>query len=142
MVLSSLSDMLVAVNRISSFLTAEEQPDPYLIDDQAKNAIVVDGDFAWDAVKESRVADKEKREEDKAEGTDANKKDKTRKKKKGNPEESVLPVTAPETTQNDQEQVASVESEEAFTMKNLKFTVPKNAFVAIVGRVGSGKVSL
>lgn len=36
---------------------------------------------------------------------------------------------------------SSSSEEQPFQLKNLKLTIPKGAFVAIIGRVGSGKVS-
>ena len=48
MVLSLLADSLVALGRISSFLTAEELGEPYRIDTAISNAIDVDGDFTWE----------------------------------------------------------------------------------------------
>ncbi|KAF5360312.1 hypothetical protein D9758_009126 [Tetrapyrgos nigripes] len=149
MVLSSMTEMIVAVKRISSFLTAEDQPDPYLIDEQAKNAIVVDGDFSWDAVTglgaSTQEEDKEKKEAEEGKGKGSTKKKKDKNMDKGNAD-SVLPVTTPEEKEIKEEEkpAASIHSsqEEPFKMQNLSLAVPRNAFVAIVGRVGSGKSSI
>ncbi|KAF8882127.1 P-loop containing nucleoside triphosphate hydrolase protein [Infundibulicybe gibba] len=91
-VLSSLSDALVALGRISKFLTAEELADPYLIDYESKPAVEVDGAFAWET--------------------------------EGKLEEPKFSKGKP------------------FELNNLKLSVEKGAFVAIVGRVGSGKSSI
>lgn len=54
-VLSSLSDALVALGRISSFLTAEELPEPHKIVQGRECAVEVDGDFTWETVPSALV---------------------------------------------------------------------------------------
>ncbi|PPQ81812.1 hypothetical protein CVT25_013648 [Psilocybe cyanescens] len=49
-VFSALSDALVALGRIGTFLTSEDLPEPYPIDADSKAAVEVDGDFAWETV--------------------------------------------------------------------------------------------
>lgn len=122
-VFSFLSDALVALGRISSFLLAEELPEPYPINYTNKRAITVDADFAWETA--AKLEDK---------FNVHSKKHKHRKAAKD--EKSVLPTKAE----------GSVESHEAkeqpFVLKNLALEIDRGSFVAIVGRVGSGKVSL
>ncbi|KAH9476201.1 ABC-type transporter cicA [Psilocybe cubensis] len=59
-VFSALSDALVALGRIGTFLTSEDLPEPYPIDSDAKAAIEVDGDFAWETVFNPSKADEGK----------------------------------------------------------------------------------
>ncbi|KAG5645383.1 hypothetical protein DXG03_006336 [Asterophora parasitica] len=130
-VLSSLTDALVALRRISAFLLSEELAEPYLLDYTRKTAVSVDGDFAWETAGKVDSADADKG----GKGGKAKKGEKTHKKgSKG----SVLP------TRVDPDAVAKEEKggEKPFELRNLKFSVPKGAFVAIVGRVGSGKSSV
>src|SRR5882757_1216572 len=93
LVLSSLSTALVAVNRISKFLTAEELAEPYLIDKSLKCAVNVDGDFMWEGVGNTGGSD-----QDKKVASDADIKVKTGKigrigRQDG---ETILPTTAAE----------------------------------------------
>ena len=47
-VFSSLSDVLVALGRISKFLTAEELAESLFIDHKAMNGVEVEGAFTWE----------------------------------------------------------------------------------------------
>lgn len=142
MVLSLLADSLVALGRISSFLTAEELGEPYRIDTAISNAIDVDGDFTWetagkpdDVKKTTTPADEDpirkairiKEEKKKA-------KEEAKGKKRGG-----LPTAAP--VGQDDSDLNKKEEEQPFQLKNLELGVKRGSFVGIVGRVGSGKVS-
>ena len=76
----------------------------------------VEGDFAWETVLATGDGEKGKTP------------------LKG---ETSLPVT---TADLEKEDVGKNDQETPFELKNLKMSVPKGAFVGIVGRVGSGKV--
>lgn len=144
--LSSVSDALVALGRIGTFLTADELEDPYLIDEGSDNkwALSVDGSFTWETVgkpvdskfahggpggghgmgkKGAGGGEKEKREK------------KSKKSKKSDP---ILPTTAPSADTNGEPRD---KDEKPFSLENLSLRIPKGAFIAIVGRVGSGKSS-
>ena len=138
LVLSSLSNALVAINRISKFLIAEELADPYLIDESLEAAVIVDGDFTWEKT-DSRVdqgaeqgkgavSDIDKGNKKRAKQEEVNKKDKT-----------ILPTTAAEVLESPPGEGDNHDST-PFELKNLKITIPKGSFVAVVGQVGSGKV--
>ncbi|KAJ7728028.1 multidrug resistance-associated ABC transporter [Mycena olivaceomarginata] len=141
-VLSALADAIVAFGRIGAFLTAEELPEPYLIDADRKDAVDVDGaSFTW----ELAVAEPQGKSE--VEPTS-----KTKRKAKGKEEEkeeketgTELPTTTTATTEKAPMEGTTPtphEEEKPFELRNLKFSVPKAAFVAIVGKVGSGKSSI
>jgi len=49
--LSGLSDVVVALKRISDFLSAEELVELLLIDHEAKNGVEAEGAFTWEAIK-------------------------------------------------------------------------------------------
>ncbi|RDB25946.1 Multidrug resistance-associated protein 1 [Hypsizygus marmoreus] len=152
MVLSSLSDALVALGRISKFLSAEELAEPYVIDPSLSTAIDVDGDFSWETAGKLPEDHKPQSDGDKAGEKDKEKpKDKKAKKdKKTGKDKDVLPLTtdgfSADAAENENEKgpvnESKEEEEKPFELKNLKFSVPKGSFVAIVGRVGSGKSSV
>lgn len=114
--LSSCSDAYVALGRIGAFLTAEELGDHYTVDPESKYAVQVDGDFAWEA----SLSPATKKPEAKHDVKQA----------------TVLPTTATPLVDEDEK------DEKPFELLGMKVKVPKGAFVAIVGRVGSGKSSL
>lgn len=156
------------MGRISSFLTAEELAEPYKIDAGSKHAIDVDGAFQWETAYKAAIGGakfsagagkgkggagakgdkgKEKEKEKEKKGTDDKVGEKGEKKarrglfgrkdKKG----PVLPVTATgEKAAEKEKERDEKKDEKPFELADLKFQVPKGAFVAIVGRVGSGKV--
>ncbi|KAJ7457054.1 multidrug resistance-associated ABC transporter [Mycena latifolia] len=131
-VLSALSDALVALGRIGKFLTAEELPDPYPIDGDLKNAVEVDASFAWETAG--------KLEEPKFASGAGGGRGGMAGGPKGKKGAEVLPTTtdkdAPSGT------VTPGEEEKPFELNDLKFSMPRGSFIAIVGRVGSGKSSI
>lgn len=128
LVLGSLAESLIAFRRISTFLKADELAEPYAVDRDSNIAVHVDADFAWEVVEK---AESKFKTGDKTEKTNDKKMEKT-KNEKASP---VLPVTA-----LDDEKASGKTAEKPFELMNLKMTVPKGSFVAIVGKVGSGKV--
>ncbi|KAE9399630.1 multidrug resistance-associated ABC transporter [Gymnopus androsaceus JB14] len=153
-VLSALSDFLVAMGRIGKFLTAEELAEPYTIDHDVnrKNAVEVDGDFSWETagkITESKFArggkgagkDKKGKKEKngKEKEKDGKKKQKGKKAASKDGKGQGLPLTTQDVTGDNDN---AKEDEKPFELKNLKLSVPKGSFVAIVGTVGSGKSSI
>ncbi|KAG6849131.1 hypothetical protein H0H93_011041, partial [Arthromyces matolae] len=136
MVLTSLADLLVALTRISTFLSAEELEDPYVIDESRPTALEVDGDFTWEATGNLLPTDDQSAKAA-PEGKNKSKKDKSKKNKK---DVETLP-TVSDNLENEPGKKGP-EDEKPFELKNLKLSVPKGSFVAIVGRVGSGKSSV
>ena len=124
------------MNRMSKFLASEELEEPYLLDPASKYAVDVDGDFSWEAVKKPKAED-EKKDEKKNPSE-------SQPKKKGKSDKGSDNATLPSNS-NDLDEKQEKESEEPeeppYELKDLKFSVPKGAFVGIVGRIGSGKVS-
>jgi ATP-binding cassette subfamily C (CFTR/MRP) protein 1 len=128
-VLSSVSEAYIAATRISAFLGAEELQDPYLIDRASANAVDIDADFTWEVTAKAADTDDKKKPK-------ATKAEKAAGRKAKKDKASILPTTKPEgedVEKND---------EAPFELKNVKFTVRKGDFVAIIGRIGSGKSSL
>ena len=93
---------------------------------------MVDGDFTWE------VAGKVEGNKFSGKGgkTRPDGKPRMEKKKSSKSKEPVLPTVAPKVEENEKGE----EEEKPFELRDLKFSVPKGSFVAIVGRVGSGKV--
>lgn len=115
--------------------------------EEGTNAIECEGDFVWDVVTGSDKAGmvKNVKSEEVVKGKKKPKKEKEKvqvEEKSGQSDnrdsDSLLPTVNPSSI----DKQADVEAEEQpFQLKNLKLTIPKGAFVAIVGRIGSGKVS-
>jgi len=98
-----------------------------------KHALKVDGDFTWEVAGE--VEGNKFSAKDGKKKHDA--KSKPEKKKKSSKSKGpVLPTVAPK----EEDKEKGEEEEKPFELRDLKFSVPKGSFVAIVGRVGSGKV--
>lgn len=139
LVLSSLSNALVAANRISKLLAAEELAEPYLIDDSLEAAVIVDGDFTWEKAGNSAGSDV-------GPGAGQVKENacKTDKKKEVKQEQTkpILPTTATEVLENQAPAEGSQHDDNPFELKKLKMNIPKGSFVAIVGQIGSGKSSV
>lgn len=134
MVLSALSDFLVAMGRIGKFLTAEELAESYTIDVDRKNAVEVDGDFSWETA--GKITESKFAKDGKGTGRKGGKKDKkTAKGEKS--QKQGLPLTV-----QDVSNIDAKEDEKPFELKNLKLSIPRGSFVAIVGTVGSGKSSI
>jgi ATP-binding cassette, subfamily C (CFTR/MRP), member 1 len=134
-VVSAVADAMVALGRIGKFLNAEEMHEPYQIDLNSPNAVNVDADFTWEVTAKAATA---KANDDKSKDKQAktNKKDKS-KKDKG----TILPTSAQGTDISADDQDRK-EDDKPFALQGLEMTVPKGAFVAVVGRIGSGKSSL
>lgn len=152
---------MVSIGRICKFLTAEELEEPYRIDPGLMSAFRLEGDFEWEVVvkleetsekldetammrkelerqkAEKKAAKKEKQKVEKV------KSDRNsgwwKRQERGGAQDEVLPSTVFDATVQDP---LVVEEEPPFSLKDLKLDVHRGAFVAIVGRVGSGKVGL
>jgi len=157
-VLNALAQSTVSIGRICKFLTAEELEEPYRIDPGLNSAFRLEGDFEWEAVVkleetseklDEKAMMRKEFEKQKAEKKAAKEKQKAEKAKsdrnsgwwkrqeKGGTQDEVLPSTVFDATV---QEPLVVEEEPPFALKDLKLDVRRGAFVAIVGRVGSGKV--
>ncbi|KAF8500114.1 multidrug resistance-associated ABC transporter [Gautieria morchelliformis] len=129
-VFSLCSDAYVALGRIGAFLTAEEISEPYTVEPESKYAVQVDGDFAWEATLPEKGAPKGK-------GKKARQQNRSKATRKGASQSTALPTTRPANEDKEERQ-----DDKPFELLGMKVKVPKGSFVAIVGRVGSGKSSL
>lgn len=147
MVAQSLAQALVALERMSTFLIAEELPEPYLLDKSAGPAVDVDGDFRWETAKPTEDSNGEKKKEE-----ESKRKESKPRKKRGNSEKntstsksswwkkSSAEDTAEDRADDEKGTTTPPHVETPFALNGLKMTIPHGSFVAIVGRVGSGKV--
>jgi ATP-binding cassette, subfamily C (CFTR/MRP), member 1 len=145
LVLAVTSDAAVAIGRISEFLSAEELAEPYRIDYQHSVAVHVNGDFTWETGRTPGNGEDKFVKGDSTGGdltkTPAEQIPKVEKRHK-KLKESLLPTTASNEEDNGaiiKEEMGAVEK--PFALKNLNLQVSRGSFVAIVGRVGSGKVN-
>ena len=136
-VLSLVTDAWVSLGRVGQFLTAEELEPSYPIDPSRKFAVDVDGDFTWEVSDIAKVTADDKGKGKGGPGAKKGKKEeKASKKKKGDTNTNTPGEPSPSAT------VVTADSNEIFTLKNLKMHVQKGDFVALVGRIGSGKSSV
>lgn len=147
MVLSTVSDALVALGRIGTFLSSEELGEPYFVDDSESNkwAVRVEGDFTWETVGKPTTGKFGAIKGGKRNKGPDDKKGEKKGRGKASKQGPVLPTSNPQSGSNDntQDQVKKDGPEEKpFALNKLSLYIPKGAFIAIVGRVGSGKSSL
>ncbi|KAH8822118.1 multidrug resistance-associated ABC transporter [Flagelloscypha sp. PMI_526] len=129
-VMSTWAHIKVSLDRIEEFLLAEEMPKPYEVVDDLDVGVEVDGCFEWDVKVPEEQAEKAN---SKPKDTPGNAKAEKRQKNKKEIEKK-LPSAL-----NEKEG----ETEETpFSLSDLKLSVPRGAFHAIVGSIGSGKSSI
>ncbi|KAF6760644.1 cadmium ion transporter [Ephemerocybe angulata] len=145
--LSSLSSTLIALNRMSNYLSSEELEEPYTLDPASEHAVWVDADFTWEAIRKPSDDEKDK---DTTKPTEQEKKKQKKSKNKkaakgGSPKdesaEEKLPSTSADVMAAEKESPPEPE-DPPFELKNLHLSIQKGALIGIVGRIGSGKSSL
>ena len=129
---------MVSLGRISKFLTADELAEPYQIQPALPLAVQVNGDFTWETVQSGKREKGKGEEELDEKPNEVQSKGKKSKKTKN---QNVLPSTIDDSKIKANDDSMEKEEEPPFSFHNIRFEVPKGAFVAIVGRVGCGKVS-
>ncbi|KAK7002404.1 oligomycin resistance ATP-dependent permease YOR1 [Favolaschia claudopus] len=167
-VFSLLAPTMVAVRRVTTFLTADELASPYTIDENHALAVDVDGDYTWEDVeaierertdddddqelddtrkmlkaKEKQAKEKAEKERKKREAKEAKERKKKNKGGMGAGELDEKDDGLPVAMDDAKEDTGSKKSrEEPFALKGLKLNIRRGAFVGIIGRVGSGKSSV
>ena len=128
--LSACSDAYVALGRIGTFLTAEELGEPFTIEPDSKFGVQVDGDFTWEAGAANSNDGPE------AACQNGVHTENTRDDLLGKKQLAVLPTTMLLNGET------GAEEDKPFELQGMKLKVPKGAFIAIIGSIGSGKSSL
>ena len=152
------------MGRISTFLASEDLPEPYPVDYKSPAAVQVDGDFVWETVNDAVANEKAGnqgfetpgargigrrrggksdglRDNENGSGGKGNKGQESA--KKGKTKDDVLPTTIADLGKDEATPGEENEgAEHPFELNNLKFVIPQGAFVAIIGRVGCGKVRI
>jgi len=162
MLFSMCSDAYVSLGRIAEFLLAEEQEATFVVKQGAEYAVDVEGDFTWEVVDQNKIANTRgvvgnaaSAKEVMAQAKEAtrqqrgkDRKDKRTDKKgtKGNIGTDT-PVASGSGAANSGTVTPRVQEEEKdhlkpFTLEDLNLKIPRGSFVAISGRIGSGKSSV
>lgn len=102
-------------------MTAEELKDRYLIERGNDWGVEVEGDFVWEGAGPQSGGEKGR---------------------KGKFVESGEKETLPTSDVMDEKEKLREGEEEPFKLRDLRLRIPRGSFVAIIGRVGSGKVCI
>lgn len=133
MVITALSDVHIAILRITKILTAEEQAHDLIIDPTAQYAVDAVGDFTYEtAVPPDQMASGP-RPGDKKANKDAKKKAKEERKAEKIQDEANTPAS--QNHDNNQ-------SLKPFVLTDIRLRIEKGSFVVILGRIGAGKTAL
>lgn len=155
MVLSDMANAIVSAGRIRTFLLSEELSTAYTIEPGRKFGLHVDGDFQWESLKglvldekpldieaeAKKIEEEQKLEEEKAKKKKQEEKARKKAEKRAKGGRMVEETEKPIQDEPNQTSEEPPVEEQPFGLQGLKFDVPKGSFVAIVGKVGSGKVS-
>jgi ATP-binding cassette subfamily C (CFTR/MRP) protein 1 len=136
--LTWLTDAWVAVGRVSDILLAEESDREVQITAGMVNAIEARGDFTFETSKppendkQPNTGGKDRKAEKlKKKAKAAAKRESKRRSKQG------LPPLEEEEKKHEE-----TEEDVPFTLRDIDLSIPKGAFVCIVGRIGAGKTAL
>jgi len=151
-----MSDALVALGRICKFLTAEELVNTLSITHNAVNGVEAEGTFIWETRAQVIVdnpcpvfsfyplsaADPSLKEHKPAEtpSTQHHKRKWDFLKRRKVEQDSEVPLLPTRMLAEKAGRHSPAEDEKPFELVDLVLRIPKGSFVAIVGRVGSGKV--
>jgi len=154
-VFSVCSDAYVSLGRISGFLLAEEQDEAFMIKQDAEYAVDLDGDFTWEVVDPTKMKNNKG-----AVGNAASTKEGTRQQRQKDKKDKKVDKKGATAKSDDDTPVASgsgsadsrvvtptVQEEDKgdskpFALEDLNLKIPRGSFVAISGRIGSGKSSV
>ncbi|KZO98300.1 multidrug resistance-associated ABC transporter [Calocera viscosa TUFC12733] len=172
LVIIGCTDAYIALGRIGKMLVAPELEEPYTVDPDAPLAVNAEGDFVWESVVKpedqakvgrdgggrggrgagrgsgeglvgagagSKEDTKKKKAEEKARKAEEKKrKAEEKKREKENKEREKKGLPPLEEEKEDQDP----NGRKPFALKDIDLKVPRGSFIAIVGKVGSGKSSL
>ena len=162
LVFSMCSDAYVSLGRIGQFLLAEEQEATFVIKQDAEYAVDVEGDFTWELVDPNKIANtrgivgnatsakeimaQAKEATRQQRGNDKKDKKKDRKGAEGKGGTDTL-MASGSGSANSGAVTPTVQEEEKdhskpFVLEDLNLKIPQGSFVAISGRIGTGKSSV
>ncbi|KAH7104385.1 cadmium ion transporter [Auriculariales sp. MPI-PUGE-AT-0066] len=147
--LSILAQTRLSLDRMNEFLEAEEAPPAFDIDDSGNLAVSMkSADFAWEALTEDasdEAAGAKPKEKEKATATPAQSGFFERLTGK----KTTKPLSAEERKDTDTDATTTIEDEKPntsdaapFSLRDIDLQIHRGDFVAVVGRVASGKTSL
>lgn len=126
MVITSLSDNHIAIQRMSKILTAEEKPHGLVIKPTDEYAVSVTGDFSYETASPPDQLANDK--------TNGNKKA-TKAEKKRAKTESEKTISG---STSEEEDTAS----QPFMLKGINLHIPRGSLCVVYGRIGAGKTAL
>ncbi|KZO98301.1 multidrug resistance-associated ABC transporter [Calocera viscosa TUFC12733] len=168
LVFTACTDAYIALGRIGKMMVASEIEEPYTVDPDAPLAVSAEGDFVWESVERpdqnakefaswrsggrggrggargrggghagagagSREETKKKKAEEKKKKAEEKKREKENKER----EKKGLPPL-----EEEEKEDQDPNGRKPFALKDIDLKVPRGSFIAIVGKVGSGKSSL
>ncbi|KAJ7753347.1 multidrug resistance-associated ABC transporter [Mycena maculata] len=156
--LNNCSDALVSLKRISAFLRAEELSDAWTTDLEAEDAVQMDGTFKWESAKAAPPSQLKKkkrffqlRKKPESKLPISSETASAMLEKGDTADTEKTEVDSDDTGKHSQTEAvpdlkkdkSEGETEETpFELRDVTFRVPRGAFVAVVGSIGSGKSSL
>ncbi|CAG8496995.1 12244_t:CDS:2 [Dentiscutata heterogama] len=151
MVIASVTDAYVSVNRINEFLQSDELSVLPEIDPNEQYAIkVTDGEFIWESAPPEEIVNKSKKKKKKEKKSKKNLKKKD--KNENDSSNNVANEKAPEDTSDTStaltpaDSAENLENSKPFTpksqLRNVNVLIPRGKLIAVIGSVGSGKSSL
>lgn len=133
MVITALSDVQIAILRITKILTAEEQDHGLIIDSTLEFAVKAVGDFAYEtAIPPDQLAS--------GPGPGDKKANKEAKKKAKAERKAMKTVNLVDGSTSAEEKDET--EMKPFTLTDINLQIKRGSFVCIFGRIGSGKTAL
>lgn len=125
-----------SLQRLAKFLNAEEVAEPFPIESELSDAIQIDADFTW----EEQAVEQKDASTPTLHTTPS---EVAASKANGSQTPADSEVDTSQVESSGTTTPASTATKHApFALSNLKMTVPRGSFVALVGQVGSGKTSI
>jgi ATP-binding cassette subfamily C (CFTR/MRP) protein 1 len=131
----------VAIKRINAYLNSEDADEGYELNQEAPNAVTVDASFAWETrSKTTSASDSSKPSaQDAAKTTTAGP---SKSRKEPSPSGPILPLLSDDTASLGNGVEDEAMNDLPFLLQDVKINIARGAFVAIIGKIGSGKSSL
>ncbi|KZT57357.1 hypothetical protein CALCODRAFT_434214 [Calocera cornea HHB12733] len=172
LVFTACTDAYIALGRIGKMMVAEELEEPYSVDPAAPLAVSAEGDFVWESVDKpddrakqfagwrggrggrggaggkggghagAGAGSREETKKRKAEEKSRKAEEQKRKKENKEREKRGLPPLPLPLEDTGEKKTEDPNDRKPFALTDIDLKVPRGSFIAIVGKVGSGKSSL